>query len=89
MVKLKDVQKGLVKEMKKDKDLKEYHKEIEELPLKSFKILVKILKKSSPLLENKWPKHSLKIAWRRDTQRFQRKYKRRFLIIFSSSTPKG
>tara|TARA_Y100001963_G_scaffold28347_1_gene38572 strand:+ start:1127 stop:1288 length:162 start_codon:yes stop_codon:yes gene_type:complete len=53
MVKLKDVQKGLVKEMKKDKDLKEYHKEIEELPLKSFKILVKILKKSSPLLENK------------------------------------
>ena len=42
MTKLKDIQKGLVKEMKKDKDLKEYHKEIEDLPLKSFKILVKI-----------------------------------------------
>lgn len=53
MTKLKDIQKGLVKEMKKDKDLKEYHKEIEDLPLKSFKILVKILKKSGPLLTTK------------------------------------
>ena len=45
MVNFKDVKKRLVKEMKKDKYLKEYHKEIEELPFNSFKILVKILKK--------------------------------------------
>ncbi len=55
MAKLKNIQKNLVKLMKtsKDKDLNKYYKDIEELPLKSFRLLVKILKKSKPLIIGK------------------------------------
>ena len=55
MAKLKNIQKNLVKLMKnsKDKDLNKYYKDIEELPLKSFGLLVKILKKSKPLIIDK------------------------------------
>ena len=55
MAKLKNIQKNLVKLMKtsKDKDFNKYYKDIEELPLKSFGLLVKILKKSKPLIIDK------------------------------------
>ena len=55
MAKLKNIQKNLVKLMKtsKDKDLNKYYKDIEELPLKSFRLLVKILKKTKPLIIGK------------------------------------
>ena len=55
MAKIKNIQKNLVKLMKtsKDKDLNKYYKDIEELPLKSFGLLVKILKKSKPLIIDK------------------------------------
>ena len=42
---IKEVQKKVVVEMKKDFQLKPYAKDIAELPEKSFNILYKILKK--------------------------------------------
>ena len=41
----KEIKKRLLKEMKKDKDLKLYVKDIKELNQKSFGILIKILNK--------------------------------------------
>jgi len=41
----KQIQKNLVKDMKKDESLKEYAKDIKELNQKSFGILLKIMKK--------------------------------------------
>ena len=41
----KEIKKRLLKEMKKDKDLKLYAKDIKELNQKSFGILIKILNK--------------------------------------------
>ena len=41
----KQIQKNLVKDMKQDKSLKEYAKDIKELNQKSFGILLKIMNK--------------------------------------------
>ena len=45
----KEIKKKLLLEMKKDKDLKPYAKDIEELNQKSFSILIKVLKKFNTL----------------------------------------
>ena len=41
----KEIKKALILDMKKDKSLKQYAKDIEELNQKSFGILIKVLKK--------------------------------------------
>ena len=41
----KEIKNKLLLEMKKDKDLKPYVKDIEELPKKSFSIFLKIMRK--------------------------------------------
>jgi len=54
----KEIQKRLVKDMQKDKDLKQYSKDIKELNQRQFNILLNVFKKVNKQMEVKWYKHN-------------------------------
>jgi len=54
----KEIQKRLVKDMQKDKDLKQYSKDIKELNQRQFNILLNVFKKVNKQLEVEWYKHN-------------------------------
>ena len=49
----KEIQKRLVKDMQKDKDLKQYSKDIKELNQRQFNILLNVFKKVNKQMEVK------------------------------------
>ena len=52
----KEIQKRLVDDMQKDKDLKQYSKDIKELNQRQFNILLNVFKKVNKQMEVKWYK---------------------------------
>jgi len=55
----KEIQKRLVEDMLKDKDLKQYSKDIKELNQRQFNILLNVFKKVNKQLEVEiWYKHN-------------------------------
>ena len=54
----KEIQKRLVDDMQKDKDLKQYSKDIKELNQRQFNILLNVFKKVNKQMEVKWYKHN-------------------------------
>ena len=58
----KEIQKRLVKDMQKDKDLKQYSKDIKELNQKQFNILLNVFKKVNKQMEVKNDTSTIKLA---------------------------
>ena len=54
----KEIQKRLGEDMQKDKDLKQYSKDIKELNQRQFNILLNVFKKVNKQMEVKWYKHN-------------------------------
>tara|TARA_Y100001951_G_scaffold40117_1_gene31731 strand:+ start:269 stop:469 length:201 start_codon:yes stop_codon:yes gene_type:complete len=58
----KEIQKRLVKDMQKDKDLKQYSKDIKELNQRQFNILLNVFKKVNKQMEVKNDTSPVKLA---------------------------
>ena len=58
----KEIQKRLVDDMQKDKDLKQYSKDIKELNQRQFNILLNVFKKVNKQMEVKNDTSTIKLA---------------------------